>query len=64
MNQQLKMAKQMIDMQKASTEIMLNNLIAMWEQTAVFSDGATCLPEKGRRAIRQWVEINRKACEG
>lgn len=64
MNLQFKMAKQMIDMQKASADIMLKNLIAMWEQTAVFSERAAWLPEEGRRAVMQWVEINRKACEG
>ena len=64
MNQQLKAAKQIIDMQKASAEIALNSLIAVWEQTAVFAKGAALLPEEGRRAIMQWVEINRKACEG
>lgn len=64
MNQQFKVARQMIDMQKAWAEIALNNLIATWEQTAVFSEGAVWLPEEGRKAISQWVEMNRRACEG
>ena len=64
MNRQFKTAKQMIDMQKASAEIMFKNLIAMWNQTAVFSKAAAWLPEDGRRAIGQWAEINRKTCEG
>jgi hypothetical protein len=64
MNQQFKMVKSMIDMQKASTEGTLNSLTVMWDQTAIFFDGATWLPEEGRKQLRQWVDINKKACEG
>ena len=63
MNQQFKMAKPMIYMQRASAEGMLNSLTMMWDQTAMFLDGATWLPEEGRKAFRQWVDINKKACE-
>jgi hypothetical protein len=35
----------------------------MWEQTGIFFDGAIWLPEEGRKVFRQWVDINRKACE-
>lgn len=63
-NSQFKMAKQMLDMQKDSVETMLRNLVAMWGQTAEFSQTADWLPEEGRKAILQWVEINRKACDG
>ncbi len=63
MNQQFKMAKPMIDMQRASAEGMLNSLTMMWDQTAMLLDGATWLPEEGRKAFRQWVDINKKACE-
>ncbi|MGC8493873.1 MAG: hypothetical protein ACP5SH_19285 [Syntrophobacteraceae bacterium] len=64
MNQQFRMARQMIDMQKASVEITLNNLIATWDQTAALSKGTPWLPEQGRKALMEWVELNRKACEG
>ncbi|MGA3117522.1 MAG: hypothetical protein ABSF90_24185 [Syntrophobacteraceae bacterium] len=64
MNQQFKMLKPMIDMQRASAEGMLNSLTVMWDQTAIFFDGATWLPEEGRKQLRQWVDINKKACEG
>jgi len=63
MNQQFKMAKQMIDMQRASAEGMIKGMIMMWEQTAMLLDGAAWLPEEGRKAFRQWVDINKKACE-
>ncbi len=64
MNEQFKIAKQMIDMQRASVDGMINSLTMMWDQTANFFDGAACLPEEGRKALRQWVDINKKACEG
>ncbi|MGA3118842.1 MAG: hypothetical protein ABSF90_31025 [Syntrophobacteraceae bacterium] len=64
MNQQFKMLKPMLDMQRASAEGMLNSLTVLWDQTAIFFDGATWLPEEGRKQLRQWVDINKKACEG
>jgi hypothetical protein len=63
MNQQFRMTKQMIDMQKASFDGMLNGLILMWDQTSGVFEGAAWLPEEGRKALRQWVDINKKACE-
>ncbi|MGO9373325.1 MAG: hypothetical protein ACLQBD_14625 [Syntrophobacteraceae bacterium] len=63
MNQQFRMAKQMIDMQRASVDGTINGMIMMWEQTAMLLDGAAWLPEEGRKAFRQWVDINKKACE-
>lgn len=63
MNQQLRMAKQMIDMQKVSCDVMINGMIMMWDQTRMVLDGATWIPEEGRKALAQWVDINRKACE-
>jgi hypothetical protein len=64
MNQQFKIAKQMIDMQRASAEGMINSLTAMWDQTGTLLEGATLLPEEGRKQLRQWVDVNKKACEG
>lgn len=64
MNQQFKMAKPMIDMQKTSAEGMLNSLTVMWDQTAIFFNGAAWWPEEGRKQFRQWEDINKKACEG
>ena len=63
MNQQFRMVKQMIDLQKASSDGMINSLIMMWEQTGTLIEGATLFPEEGRKALRQWVDINKKACE-
>lgn len=63
MNQQFGMVQQMIDVQKASVDGLINGFIMMWEQTGIFFDGAIWLPEEGRKVFRQWVEINKKACE-
>jgi hypothetical protein len=63
MNQQFGMAKQMIEMQKTSCESIINSMIIMWEQSGNMLEGATWFPEEGRKAFRQWVEVNKKACE-
>jgi hypothetical protein len=63
MNQQFRMVKQMIDLQRASSDGMINSLIMIWEQTGTLIEGATSFPEEGRKALRQWVDINKKACE-
>jgi len=63
MNQQYRLVKQMIDMQRASCNGMINSLIMMWEQTGAVLDAAVWFPEEGRAAFRQWVNLNKKACE-
>ncbi len=63
MNQQFRLIRPIIDMQKASVESMINNLILMWEQSENLFGGALWLPEEGRDAFRQWVEINKEACK-
>ena len=61
---QFKPAKQMIDIQKASVEAAINGLSMIWEQSAVFFEGATWLPEEGRKAVRQFADVNKKTLEG
>ncbi len=63
MNPQFKMVKQMIDLQRASSDGMIRSLIMVWEQTGMMLTGATWIPEEGRKALKQWVDMNRKACE-
>ncbi len=63
MNPQFKMVKQMIDMQKVSCDGMISSLIMMWDQTGTVLEAAAWFPEEGRKAFRQWVDINKKACE-
>jgi len=64
MNQQFRMVKQMIDLQRASSDGMIKSLIMIWEQTGTLLEGASWFPEEGRKALKQWVDINKKACEG
>jgi len=63
MNQQFRMMKQMIDMQKATCDGMISSMITMWEQTGAVVEMAAWFPEEGRKAFRQWVDLNKKACE-
>ncbi len=63
MNQQFRILKQMIAMQRASFDGMLNTLILMWEQTGGVTERAVWLPEEGKKAFRQWVDVNKKGCE-
>ena len=62
MNQRSTVVKQMIDMQKASVDWIINNVIMMWDQSAAFFDGIW-FPQEGKKAFRQWVDINKKACD-
>lgn len=68
MDQQTKMMKQMMDLQRSSFDGMLNNMIMFWEHTErtvnAFLDQASWLPEEGKKAVREWTDANRKGCEG
>jgi len=57
------MVKQMIEIQRASVEGTIDGMIKMWEQSELLFEAAVWLPEEGKKALRQWVGINRKACE-
>ena len=63
MDQQFRMVKQIIDLQRVSYEGMINGLITMWEQTGAIFEGTPWFPEEGRKVFRQWIDINKKACE-
>ncbi len=63
MNQQFRLVRPIIDMQKAAIEGMINSMILLWEQSATFFGSAMWLPEEGRDTFRQWVDINKEAFE-
>jgi hypothetical protein len=63
MEQQFRVVKQIIDLQRVSCEGMINGLITMWEQAGAVFEGIPWFPEEGRKAFRQWVDINKKACD-
>ena len=61
------MAKQMIDLQRLSVEGMINNMIILWDQTGnmlnSFMDQAAWVPDEGKKALREWVDSNKRGCE-
>ncbi len=58
------MAKQMIDLQRLSVEGMINNMIILWDQTGnmlnSFMDQAAWVPDEGKKALREWIDSNKK----
>ena len=62
-----KIAKQMIDFQKATFDNSFNAMVMLQEQTEkmvnTFLDQATWLPEEGRRVINEWVDAYKKGRE-
>jgi hypothetical protein len=67
MDQQKMMAKQLMDLQKATFEGMMNNMIIFWDQTGrmlgSYLNQASWMPEEGRKTFRDWVDSNKKGCE-
>jgi len=67
MEQQMKLTKQMIDLQKVAFDNMMDNMILFWNQTGQMlntsAGQAAWLPDQGKGALRLWTEGNKKACE-
>lgn len=67
MDQQRVIVKQLMDLQRASFDGMINNMIIFWDQTGAmlgsFFDQAPMVPDEGRKAFREWIEGNKKGCE-
>ncbi len=65
--QPTRIAKQMIDLQRVTLEGLISNLIMFWDQTGSmmnqFLDQASWVPDEGKKAIREWVDSNKKGCE-
>jgi hypothetical protein len=63
----MRMAKQMMDLQRVTFDGMINNMIIYWDQTArmlgSFFDQAPWMPDEGRKAFREWIDGNKKGCE-
>ncbi|MEM5786224.1 MAG: hypothetical protein AAGU11_02825 [Syntrophobacteraceae bacterium] len=62
MIQQFKAAKQLIDMQKATFDGMVGSMIMFWDQTGNMVEIAIGFPEEGKKAFKQWIEMNKQAC--
>ncbi len=67
MEPQMRMARQVMDMQRVAFTGMINNMILFWDQTekmlGAFMDRAGWVPEEGKKAFREWVDGNKKGCE-
>jgi hypothetical protein len=63
----LKLAKQMIDFNKATFDNSFNSMVLLQEQTekmvSSFLDQAAWLPEEGKKALKEWVSTYKKGRE-
>jgi polyhydroxyalkanoate synthesis regulator phasin len=63
----LKMAKQMIDFQKATFDNTFNAMVLLQEQTErmvqTMMEQATFIPEEGRKILGEWVQTYKKGRE-
>ena len=64
---QMRMTKQVFDLQKATFDSMLGSMLMFWDQTEKvlnnFMDQAVWVPEEGKKAFSEWVRTNKKGCE-
>lgn len=63
MNQRFGIVKQMMYMQRASCDLMIISILIALEQMAKAFERAAPFSGGGRKTFRQWVDINKKACE-
>ncbi len=67
MDQQMGMAKQMMDLQRMTFDGMVTNMITFWDQTdkvfGTFIDQAAWVPAEGKTAFKKWIDGNKKGCE-
>jgi polyhydroxyalkanoate synthesis regulator phasin len=63
----LKMAKQMIDFNKATFDNSFSSMVMLQEQTekmvSSFVDQAAWLPEEGKKALKEWLATYKKGRE-
>ena len=64
---QMRMAKEVFQLQKATVDGMLNSMLMFWDQTEkvmnTFMEQAIWLPDEGKKAFNEWVRTNKKGCE-
>jgi len=62
-----KMAKQMIDFQKATFDNTFDAMVLLQEQTermaGAFMEQSTFLPEEGKKMLREWAQTLKKGRE-
>ncbi len=64
---QMKMLKQIIDFNKATFENTFNVLVTVQEQMErmlkIYMDQTAGLPDEGRKAVREWMDVYKKGCD-
>jgi hypothetical protein len=63
MKQQFETVKPMLQMQKAAIDNMVGGMIMFCDHANTMLNGAVGFPEEGKKAFRQWIEMNKKGCE-
>lgn len=67
MDKGMTMAKQMLDLQRVTFDSMINGMLMFWDQTermvGPFLEQAAWMPEEGKKAVRDWLDTNRRGCE-
>jgi hypothetical protein len=67
MDQQMRMAKQFMDLQRVTFDGMINNMIIFWDQTGrmlgSYFDQAPWMQDDARKAFQDWIDGNKKGCE-
>jgi hypothetical protein len=65
--EQMRVARQVIDFQRAALDSMLGNVLTLWDQTermySSMMDQTAWLPEEGKKAFMEWVKNNKRGCE-
>jgi len=63
----MSMTKQVLDLQKATFDGMMDSMLMFWDQTErtlnTFMEQAVWVPEEGKRAFNGWIRTNKKGCE-
>ncbi len=67
MEQQMRLAKQFVDLQKVMVEGLFNSMITFWDQTekmfGPFVDQAVWFPAEGRGILKEWIGRNKQGFE-
>jgi len=64
---QVRMLKQVIDFNKASFESAFNVMVTLQEQMErmlkIYIDQTAGLPEEGKKALNEWMDVYKKGCD-
>jgi len=64
---QMKMVKQVMDVQKATFENTFNVMVTVQEQMErmlkIYMDQTAGMPEEGKKALKEWMDVYKKGCD-